>query len=70
MTRRIAHLIKEQESRSQIFNTSNPDVETKITLDNTQKIELPIPYKEEVLSRNPRKEFQQHEVTKTKQEKN
>jgi hypothetical protein len=33
MTRRIAHLIKEQKSGSQLFNTSNSDVEAKRTLE-------------------------------------
>jgi hypothetical protein len=69
MTRRIAHLIEEQKSRSQIFNTSNSDVEAKRTLEDPQKIELPIFDTEEVLSRNPRKEFQQREVTKTTEDK-
>ena len=55
MTRRIAHLIEEQKRRSQIFNTSNPDVQAKRTLEDPQKIELPIFDIEEVLSRNPRK---------------
>ena len=65
MTRRIAHLIEEQKSRSQIFNTSNWDVKAKRTLEDPQEIKLPIPGTEEVLPRNPRKEFQQHDVTKT-----
>jgi hypothetical protein len=69
MTRRIAHLIEEQKRRSQIFNTSNSDVEAKRTLEDPQKIELPIFDTEEVLSRNPRKEFQQREVTKTTEDK-
>jgi hypothetical protein len=58
ITRRIVHLIEEQKSRSQIFNTSNLDVEAKRTLEDPQEIELLIPDIEEVLSRNPRKEFQ------------
>ena len=70
MTRRITHLIEEQKRRSQIFNTSNSDVEAKRTLEDPQKIDLPIFDTEEVLSRKPRKEFQQREVTKTKEEKN
>jgi hypothetical protein len=69
MTKRIMHLIKEQKSRSQIFNTSNSDVEAKRTLENPQKIELPVPDKEELLHRNPRKKYQQCEVTKKKEEK-
>jgi hypothetical protein len=58
MTRRIAHLIEEQKIRSQIFNISNSNVEAKRTLEDPQKIELPIFDTEEVLSRNPRKDFQ------------
>jgi hypothetical protein len=69
MNKRIAHLIEEQKSISQIFNTSNSDVEAKRTLEDPQKIELRIPYKEEVLHMNPRKQFQQCEVTNTKEEK-
>jgi hypothetical protein len=69
MTRRITHLIEEQKSRSQIFNPSNPDVKVKRTLEDPQNIELPIFYTEEVLPRNPRKEFQQREATKTTKDK-
>jgi hypothetical protein len=69
MTRRIAHLIEEQKSRSQIFNNRNYDVKAKRTLEYPQKIELPIFDTEEVLSMNPRKEFQQREVTKTLEDK-
>jgi hypothetical protein len=42
MTRRITHLIEEHKSRSQIFNPRNPGVEVKRTLEDPQKIELPI----------------------------
>jgi hypothetical protein len=69
MTRRIVHLIEEQKRRSQIFNIRNSDVESKRTLEDLQKIELPIFDTEEVLSRNPRKDFSQHEVTKTTEDK-
>ena len=55
MSRRIAHLIEEQKSQSEIFNTSNPDFKAKRTLEDLQKIELPIFDTEEVLPRNPRK---------------
>jgi hypothetical protein len=65
MTRKITQLIEEQENRSKMFNDSNPTVEVKRTLENPQNIELPIPDKEKVLSRNPREESQQREVTKT-----
>jgi hypothetical protein len=69
MTRRIAHLIEEQKRRSQIFNISNSNVEAKRTLEDPHKIELPFFDIEEVLSRNPRKDLQQREVTKTKEDK-
>ena len=42
MTRRVVHLIEEKKSRSKIFNTSNLDIEAKRTLQDPQKIELPI----------------------------
>jgi hypothetical protein len=70
MTRRIAHLIEEQESRSKLFNTRNPDVEATRTLEDPQKTEVPTLDKDEVLSMNPREESQQHEVTMTKKDKN
>jgi hypothetical protein len=66
LTRRITHLIEEQKNRSHIFNS---DVEAKRTIEDPQKIELPIFDTKEVLSRNPRKDFQQHEVTKTTEDK-
>jgi hypothetical protein len=65
MTRRIAHLIEEQKSRSQIFNISTSGVEAKKTIEDLQKIELPIFDTKKVLSRNHKKYFPQHEVTKT-----
>ena len=55
MTRRIDHLIKEQERRSQISNTIIPDVKAMRTLVDPQEIELPILDTEEVLPKNPRK---------------
>jgi hypothetical protein len=62
MTRRIAHLIEEQENRSKIFNTRGLDVEVARKLEDSQKIEVPTPDKEEVLPPNPRKESQQRAV--------
>ena len=70
MTRRIAHLIAEQENRSKLFNTRDPDVEDARTLEDPQKTEGPIPDKEEVLPLNPRKESQQRAVTMLKDDKN
>ena len=69
MTRRITHLIEKQKNRSNIFNIRNSDVEAKRTLEDPQKIELPIFDTEEVLSRNPKKDFQQCKVTKTTEDK-
>ena len=65
MNKRIAHLIEEQENKSKLFNTRNPDVGAARILEDSQEIEVPISDKEELLSRNPREEYQQCEVTKT-----
>jgi hypothetical protein len=65
MTRRITHLIKEQENISKIFNTRNLDVEAERTLEDSQETEVPISDKEEVLPLSPRRESQQRKVTKT-----
>jgi hypothetical protein len=70
MTRRITHLIEEQKNRSKLFNTRDPDVEFARTLEDPQKIEVPIPDKEEVPPSNLRKESQQREVTMPKEYKN
>jgi hypothetical protein len=55
MTRRIVHLIEEHENRSKLFNTRDLDVGAARTLEDPQETEVPIPYKEEVLTLNPRK---------------
>jgi hypothetical protein len=49
MTRRITHLIEEQKNISKLFNTRYLDVEVARTLEDPQKIEAPIPDKEEGL---------------------
>jgi hypothetical protein len=64
MTRRIAHLIEEQENRLKLLNTRNPNVEATRTLEDSQETEVPISDKEEVLPLSPRRESQQREVTK------
>jgi hypothetical protein len=69
MTRRLTHLIAEQENRWNLFNTSNSNVEAARTLEDPQKTEVPTPDKDKVLSRNPREESQQREVTMTKEDK-
>jgi hypothetical protein len=66
MTRRIAHLIEEQENKSNLFNTINP---TARTLEDPQKTEVPNPNKE-VLPLNLRKESKQRKVTMSKEDKN
>jgi hypothetical protein len=70
MTRRIAHLIEEQENRSKLFNTRNLDVEATRTLEDSQETEVPISDKEEVLPLSHRREYQQRKVTKTTEDKN
>jgi hypothetical protein len=70
MTRRITHLIAEQENISKLFNTSNPNVEAARTLEDPHKTEVPTPDKEGVLSRNPREESQHREVTMNKEDRN
>jgi hypothetical protein len=47
MTKRIEHLIAEQENRSKLFYTRDTDVEAARTLEDPQKTEVPIPDKEE-----------------------
>jgi hypothetical protein len=70
MTRRIVHLIEEHESRSKLFNISNPYVKAARTLEDPPKTEVPTLDKDKVLSRNPREESQRREVTMTKEDKN
>jgi hypothetical protein len=70
MTRRITHLIEEQENRSKLFKTRNLDVEVGRTQEDSQKTEAPTPDREEVLPLNPRKESQQREVTMPRGDKN
>jgi hypothetical protein len=70
MTRKIAQLIEEQENRSKLFDTRDPDVEAARTLGDPQKTEVLTPDKEEVLPLNPRKESQQRAVTMLKEDKN
>jgi hypothetical protein len=70
MTRRITHLIEEHKNILKLFNTRYPNVEVARTLEDPQKIEVPIPAKEEVSPSNIRKESQQREVTMPKEDKN
>jgi hypothetical protein len=70
MTRRIAHLIGEQENRAKLFQTRYLDVKVGRTLEDPQKTEVPIPGTDEVLPLISRKEPQQREVTLPKEDKN
>jgi hypothetical protein len=70
MTRRIAQLIEEQENRSKLFDTRDPDVKAVGTSEDSQNTEVPIPKKQKVLPLSPRKESQQRTVTMLKEDKN
>ena len=70
MTRRITHLIAEQENRSKLFNTRNLEVEAARTIEYLQETEVPISDKEEVLPLIPRREYVQRKVTETIEDKN
>jgi hypothetical protein len=70
MTRRITHLIEEQENQEKLFKTRDLDVEVARTQEDSQNTEVPTPDKEEVLPLNLRKESQQREVTLPKGDKN
>jgi hypothetical protein len=70
MTRRITHLIEEQENRSKLFNTRDLDVKYVRTLEDPHETEVPIPDKDEVLPLIPRKESQKRAVTMSNEDKN
>jgi hypothetical protein len=55
MTRRITHLIEEQENRSKLLRTRNLDVEVKRTQEDSQKTEVPTPERENILLSDPMK---------------
>jgi hypothetical protein len=70
MTRRITHLIEEQENRSKLVRTRNLDVKVKRTQEDSQKTEVHTPEREDVLLFEPMKESQQHKVTMPKGDNN
>jgi hypothetical protein len=70
MTRRITHLIEEQKNRINPSSTKDPDIKVPRTLEEPQRIEVPILDKENLLPLNPRKESQHREVTMSKEDKN
>jgi hypothetical protein len=75
MTKRIAHLLKEQEDQSKLLRTRNLDVEVERTQEDlkhlsVQESRAPTPDEEEVLLSNPMKESQQCKVTMISTDKN
>jgi hypothetical protein len=70
MTKRIAHLIEEQENRSKLFKSRNLDVEVERTQEDSPKSGAPTPDREEVLLSNPTKDHQQRKVTMPRGDKN
>jgi hypothetical protein len=70
MTRRIAHLIEEQENQAKLFQTRDLDVGAGRTLEDLKNTEVPILGTDEVLPLISRKEPQQREVTLSKEDKN
>jgi hypothetical protein len=70
MTRRITHLITEQENRSKLLSTRNLDHEVERSQEDSQTIRAPTPDREEVFPLNPSKYHQQREVTMPREDKN
>jgi hypothetical protein len=70
MTRRIAHLIEEQENQAKLFKTRDLDVEVGRTLEDSKMNEVPIPDTDEVLPLISRKEPREREVTFPEEDKN
>jgi hypothetical protein len=70
MTRRIVHLIEEQENRSKLFKTRNLDVEVERSQEGSSKSRAPTPDEEEVLALNHTKDHQQSEVNMLKGDNN
>jgi hypothetical protein len=60
----------EQKNRSKLYITKDPEVEVARTLEDPQKIEVPILDKEEGSPSNLRKESQQCKVTMPKEDTN
>jgi hypothetical protein len=70
MTRRITHLIEEQEKSLKLLRTRNLDVKVERTQAYSQMSRTPTPDREDVLLSGPMKESQQREVTIPKGDKN
>jgi hypothetical protein len=75
MTRRITHLIEEQENRSKLFRTRKLDVEVERIHEDLRHLSIqesraPTPDIEEVFPLNPSKDHQQCEVTMPREDQN
>jgi hypothetical protein len=70
MNKRIAQLIEEQENKSKLFDTGSLDVKVARALEDSWKIAVSVSNIEEVLPLSLRREYQQHEVTMSKENKN
>ena len=62
-------MIEKKENISQLFHNNDVDIKVSRTLEDPQKIEIPILDKEEGSPSNLRKESQQREVTMPKEDK-
>ena len=70
MTRRITHLIAEQENISKLLRTKNLDHEVERTQEDSHMSRTPTSDREAVLLSNPMKESQQCEAAMPKEDKN
>jgi hypothetical protein len=70
MTRKITHLIEEQENQAKLFKTKDWNVKAGRTLEDLQNIAVPILDTDKILPLISRREYQQREVTMPKEDKN
>jgi hypothetical protein len=70
MSRRISYLMKEQDDKTNPFNTRDLGIEVIRALEEPQKTEIPNPYDEGVLPWGLKKEPKQREVTMSREDKN
>jgi hypothetical protein len=68
MTKRIAHLIVEQENKSNLLRTKNLDHEVERAQEYSQTSRAPTLDREAILLYDPMKESQQHDAAKIRQE--
>jgi hypothetical protein len=75
MTKRIAHLLKEQEDQSKLLRARHRDVELERTKEDLRYLSVkesrePTPHREKVFPLNPSKDHQQCEVTMPREDQN